>query len=154
MKKYEKNFSGKYEQDADSVLEKKGVDPGEPLILATLGDITKDVYAEFMIDSIGDTMADKQRNALDKTFKHLSIIQVEKWRDEYKKKGYVMLHSPMLGESFYLARDTQAFNLLKNQELVVFMESELPKLKGLEKDDIYWLHQGKKFGGTIIKEET
>ena len=60
MKKYEKNFSGKYEQDADSVLEKKGVDPGEPLILATLGDITKDVYEEFMIDSIGDTMADKQ----------------------------------------------------------------------------------------------
>ena len=34
------------------------------------------------------------------------------------------------------------------------MESELPKLKGLEKDDVYWLHQGKKFGGTIIKEGT
>ena len=34
------------------------------------------------------------------------------------------------------------------------MESELPRLKGLEKDDILWIHRGKKLGGKIVKEET
>jgi len=153
VKKSEKNFSGKYEQDADSVLEKKGVEPEEPLILATLGDITKDVYQEFFIDAVGQTVAEKQRFALDKTFKHLSIIQVEKWRDGYRKNGYVMLYSPVFQEEFYLARDDQAFKSLKNKGLVVYMESELPRLKGLEKDDILWVHRGKKFGCKIVKED-
>ena len=33
------------------------------------------------------------------------------------------------------------------------MESELPRLKGLDKEMLYWLHQGKKFGGKILKGE-
>ena len=153
MEKSEKNFSGKYEQDADSVLEKKGVAPEEPLILLTLGEITKDVYQDFFSDAVGKTVTEKQRFALDKTFKHLSVIQKEKWRDDYRKNGYVMLYSPIFQEEFYLARDDQAFKSLKNKGLVVYMESELPRLKGLEKDDILWIHRGKKLGGKIVKEE-
>ena len=64
-----------------------------------------------------------------------------------------MLHSPFLGEPFYLARDSHAFDAVKKQDLAVYMESELPRLKGLDKEMLYWLHQGKKFGGKILKEE-
>ena len=64
-----------------------------------------------------------------------------------------MLHSPDLGESFYLARDSHAFDALKKKDLAVYMESELPRLKGLDKEMLYWLHQGKKFGGKILKGE-
>lgn len=163
---------GKYESDADAVLEKKGVEPDEPLILLTLGDKTREVYKGFIDDAKGDTIADRQRDALDKTFKALDIIQVERWREQYKKQGYIMLYSPHLGEPFYLARDSHAFDILSKKEnslhqwkdklgvklaykkdLAVYMESELPRLKGLDKEMLYWLHQGKKFGGKILKGE-
>jgi len=78
---------GKYESDADAVLEKKGVEPDDPLILLTLGDKTREVYKGFIDDAKGDTIADRQRDALDKTFKQLCIIEAEKWRDSYKKNG-------------------------------------------------------------------
>ena len=144
---------GKYESDADAVLEKKGVEPDDPLILLTLGDETREVYKKFIPDAKGDTIADRQRDALNKTFKELDIIQVERWREQYKKQGYIMLHSPFLGEPFYLARDSHAFDAVKKQDLAVYMESDLPRLKGLDKEMLYWLHQGKKFGGKILKGE-
>ena len=64
------------------------------------------------------------------------------------------MHSHIFSEQFYLARDEQAFRKLnKTQDLVVYMESELPRLKGLTKDDILWVHRGKKLKGKILKEE-
>ena len=144
---------GKYESDADAVLEKKGVEPDDPLILLTLGDKTREVYKGFIDDAKGGTIADRQRDALDKTFKQLCIIEAERWRDSYKKNGYVMMYSPALEDTFYLARDSHAFDVLKNKDMVVYMESELPRLKGLDKEMLYWLHQGKKFGGKILKGE-
>ena len=36
---------GKYESDADAVLEKKGVEPDDPLILLTLGDETREAVS-------------------------------------------------------------------------------------------------------------
>jgi len=154
VEKSEKNFSGKYEQDADSVLEKKGVELEHPSILLNLGDIAREVYENFYEKEDGKTKAECQRIALDKTFKHLSIIKGEEWRDAYKKNGYVLMHSPIFSEQFYLARDEQAFRKLnKTQDLVVYMESELPRLKGLTKDDILWIHRGKKLKGKILKEE-
>ncbi len=70
-----------------------------------------------------------------------------------------MMYSPALEDTFYLARDSHAFQKkcfqwkIRNLNLAVYMESELPRLKGLDKEMLYWLHQGKKFGGKILKGE-
>ncbi len=146
-----------YEKHVDEVLERHGVDPKQPMVLKALGKEATDIYERFYQDirnnrkaSDGMTATECQMKAMDFTCKHLSIIKKDEWRDDYKKNGYVEIYSPLFKESFYLCRDKQTFKKLNRGDLVVFMESELPKLRGLEDEDLVWLYEGKKFKGVLV----
>ena len=143
-----------YEKHVDEVLERHGVEPPQPMILKALGEDAISLYEDFYKDikSVRKEMSttECQMKAMDFTCKHLAIIKMDEWRDSYKENGYIELYSPLFKESFYLCRDRQTFKKLNRGDLVVFMESELPKLRGLEDEDIAWLYEGKKFKGVIV----
>jgi hypothetical protein len=146
---------GKYEQDADAVLEKKGVSPDDPLVLPLLGPVATKLYKEkyevVARDNPDETVADNQRTALDQAFKELQLTQKNEWRDDYKRDGYLLMFSPVFDEQFYLCRDKQAFNKLNlSQPLKVYMERELLRLKGIAHDDLKCLHWAKEFHGEIV----
>jgi hypothetical protein len=146
---------GKYEQDADAVLEKKGVSPDDPLVLPLLGPVATKLYKEkyevVARDNTDETVADNQRTALDQAFKELQLTKKNEWRDDYKRDGYILMFSPIFGEQFYLCRDKQAFNKLNlSQPLKVYMERELLRLKDIKPDDLKCLHWAKEFHGEIL----
>ena len=143
-----------YEKHVDEVLERHGVEPPQPMILNALGKEATNLYHGFYKD-IKNAFSEMsttecQMKAIDLMCEHLAIIKKDEWRGWYKKNGYVKIHSPLFDETFYLCRDKQTFKKLNKENLVVFMESELPKLKGLEDEDIVWLYEGKKFKGVIM----
>ena len=143
-----------YEKHVDEVLERHGIEPKQPMILKALGKEATDIYEDFYKDIKNTrnemTTTECQMKAMDFTCKHLSIIKKDEWRDDYKRNGYVEIYSPLFNESFYLCRDKQTFKKLNKGDLVVFMESELPKLRGLEDEDLVWIYEGKKFKGVIV----
>jgi|TARA_B110000438_G_scaffold31065_1_gene30581 hypothetical protein len=146
---------GKYEQDADAVLEKKGVSPDDPLVLPLLGPVAttlyNKLYKKIASDKPDETVAENQRAALDQTFQTLQLIKKKEWRDDYKRDGYVLMFSPIFDEQFYLCRDKQAFNKLNfSQPLKVYMERELLRLKDIKTDDLKCLHWAKEFHGEIL----
>jgi hypothetical protein len=146
---------GKYEQDADAVLEKKGVSPDDPLVLPLLGSVATKIYSgiyEVVVRNNPDeTVATNQRTALDQTFQELQLVKKKEWRDDYKRDGYVLMFSPIFDEQFYLCRDKQAFNKLNfSQPLKVYMERELLRLKDIKPDDLKCLHWAKEFHGEIL----
>ena len=146
---------GKYEQDADAVLERKGVPPNDPLILPLIGPVATELfhklYKGVLKDNPGETIADSQRTALDQTFQKLQVIKAEEWREDYKRNGYVLMFSPVFDEQFYLCRDKQAFNKLNlSQPLKVYMERELKRLKDIPHDDLQCLHWAKELNGEIL----
>ena len=146
---------GKYERDADAVLEKKGVSPSDPLILPLIGPVATDLYYKnyesVSRDNPDETVAENQRTALDQTFQELHLIKKREWRDDYKRDGYVLMFSPLFDEQFYLCRDKQAFNKLNlSQPLKVYMEKELLRLKDVKPDELKCLHWAKEFHGEIL----
>ena len=147
-----------YEQHVDAVLERHGVKPKRPLILQALGDIVNEVYDKFY-DEVREekpdlTVADSQREAIDKACKHCNAIKRDEWRDEYKQNGYIKIFSPLFGEAFYLCRDSRIHKALtkgKGEDIAYFMESELKRLQGLDEEELLAVYQGKKiFKGVII----
>ena len=144
-----------YEKEASKVLDSKGHKPSRPQVLSLMGDIVNNLYDE-MHNNVKEmkpelTSVEIQREALDFTFKKLSVIKMDEWRKSFETKGYVKMFSPILGEFFYLCRD-EIFDSIKDKfDEVIYKASELPTLKGLESEDIQCLHMGKKvMKGSIL----
>ena len=120
-----------------------------------MGDIVNDLYDEMhnnvKVMKPELTSVEIQREALDFTFKKLSVIKMDEWRKSFETNGYVKMFSPILSEYFYLCRD-EIFDSIKDKfEEVVYKASELPTLKELEAEDIQCLHMGKKvMKGSIL----
>ena len=144
-----------YEKEASKVLDSKGHKPSRPQVLSLMGDIVNDLYDEMhnnvKVMKPELTSVEIQREALDFTFKKLSVIKMDEWRKSFETKGYVKMFSPILGEFFYLCRD-EIFDSIKDKfDEVIYKASELPTLKGLETEDIQCLHMGKKvMKGSIL----
>jgi len=151
---------GRFTEDAEQILEGKGVAPERPLVLQLLGRIVNDVYDNFADDNDkSKTIADRQRIALDKTFKSLNVTHIDEWRRDLERDGYVKMFSPLLCECFYLCKDDNAFNFVNkggdgvdiiDKELIAYSADELKHLKTLSKEDVKWIHLGKKFKGQLI----
>lgn len=147
-----------YEKYVDEVLERHGVKPERPLILQALGDIVNEVYDGFYGEvrkaKPDLTVADSQREAIDRACKHCSVLKKDEWRDEYKQNGYIKIFSPLFGEAFYLCRDSRTHKALtkgKGENIAYFMESELKRLQGLDEEELLTVYQGKKiFKGVIM----
>ena len=144
-----------YEKEASKILDSKGHKPSRPQVLSLMGDIVNDLYDE-MHNNVKEmkpelTSVEIQREALDFTFKKLSVIKMDEWRKSFETNGYIKLFSPVLSEYFYLCRD-EIFDSIKDKfEEVVYKASELPTLKELEAEDIQCLHMGKKvMKGSIL----
>ena len=144
-----------YEKEASKVLDSRGHKPSRPQVLSLMGDIVNDLYDEMhnnvKVMKPELTSVEIQREALDFTFKKLSVIKMDEWRKSFETKGYVKMFSPILGEFFYLCRD-EIFDSIKDKfEEVVYKASELPAFKELESEDIQCLHMGKKvMKGSIL----
>ena len=144
-----------YEKEASKILDSKGCKPSRPQVLSLMGDIVNDLYDEMhnnvKVMKPELTSVEIQREALDFTFKKLSVIKMDEWRKSFETNGYVKLFSPVLSEYFYLCRD-EIFDSIKDRfEEVVYKASELPALKELETEDIQCLHMGKKvMRGSIL----
>ena len=144
-----------YEKEASKVLDSKGHKPSRPQVLSLMGDIVNDLYDEMYNDIKENntelSSIEKQRKALDFTFKKLSVIKMDEWRKSFETNGYVKMFSPVVGEYFYLCHD-HIFDSIKDKfEEVVYKASELPALKELETEDIQCLHMGKKvMKGSIL----
>ena len=137
-----------YEKEASKVLDSKGHKPSRPQVLSLMGEIVNDLYDEMhnnvKVMKPELTSVEIQREALDFTFKKLSVIKMDEWRKSFETNGYVKMFSPILSEYFYLCRD-EIFDSIKDKfEEVVYKASELPALKELEAEDIQCLHMGKK----------
>ena len=144
-----------YEKEASKVLDSRGHKPSRPQVLSLMGDIVNDLYDEMhnnvKVMKPELTSVEIQREALDFTFKKLSVIKMDEWRKSFETNGYVKMFSPILSEYFYLCRD-EIFDSIKDKfEEVVYKASELPTLKELEAEDIQCLHMGKKvMKGSIL----
>ena len=144
-----------YEKEASKVLDSKGHKPSRPQDLSLMGEIVNDLYDEMhnnvKVMKPELTSVEIQREALDFTFKKLSVIKMDEWRKSFETKGYVKMFSPILSEYFYLCRD-EIFDSIKDKfDEVIYKASELPTLKGLESEDIQCLHMGKKvMKGSIL----
>ena len=141
---------GRFTKDAEEILEGKGVAPERPLVLQLLGRIVNEVYDNFADDNDkSKTIADRQRIALDKTFKSLNVTHIDEWRRDLERDGYVKMFSPLLGECFYLCKDDDSVDII-DKELIAYSADELKHLKTLTKEDVKWIHLGKKFKGQLI----
>ena len=144
-----------YEKEASKVLDSRGHKPSRPQVLSLMGDIVNDLYDEMhnnvKVMKPELTSVEIQREALDFTFKKLSVIKMDEWRKSFETNGYVKMFSPVVGEYFYLCHD-HIFDSIKDKfEEVVYKASELPALKELETEDIQCLHMGKKvMKGSIL----
>ena len=144
-----------YEKEASKVLDSKGHKPSRTQVLSLMGDIVNDLYDEMhnnvKVMKPELTSIEMQREALDFTFKKLSVIKMDEWRKSFETNGYVKMFSPILSEYFYLCRD-DIFDSIKDKfDEVIYKASELPTLKGLETEDIQCLHMGKKvMKGSIL----
>ena len=144
-----------YEKEASKILDSKGHKPSRPQVLSLMGEIVNDLYDEMhnnvKVMKPELTSVEIQREALDFTFKKLSVIKMDEWRKSFETNGYVKMFSPILSEYFYLCRD-EIFDSIKDKfEEVVYKASELPALKELEAEDIQCLHMGKKvMKGSIL----
>lgn len=151
---------GKYEDDAEGILEGKGIEPERPLVLQLLGKIVNDVYDNFYESKVGMTKAESQQVAIDKTFDHLSVTKIKEWREDYDRDGYVKMFSPLLDDMFYICRNDIMFQFLTrggdtctniDTGLVCYTQKELKHLKTLTSEDVKWIHLGKKFKGQLIQ---
>ena len=141
---------GRFTKDAEEILEGKGVAPERPLVLQLLGRIVNEVYDNFADDNDkSKTIADRQRIALDKTFKSLNVTHIDEWRRDLERDGYVKMFSPLLGECFYLCKGGDSVDII-DKELIAYSADELKHLKTLTKEDVKWIHLGKKFKGQLI----
>ena len=144
-----------YEKEASKILDSKGHKPSRPQVLSLMGEIVNDLYDEMhnnvKVMKPELTSVEIQREALDFTFKKLSVIKMDEWRKSFETNGYVKMFSPILSEYFYLCRD-EIFDSIKDKfDEVIYKASELPTLKGLETEDIQCLHMGKKvMKGSIL----
>ncbi len=150
---------GKFTEDAETVLEGKGVEPSRPLVLQLLGEICNDVYDNFYEPREGVTKGAAQKIALDKMCKHLSVIKKKEWRDDYERDGYIKMWSPLLNDCFYICKDDKTFKFITgggdavnktDDKLVCYTERELKRLKLLDKEDVKWIHLGKTFQGKLL----
>jgi hypothetical protein len=123
-----------------------------------MGTIVNEVYDEMYDDTKAKhpeyTSIELQRYALDYTFKKLNISKNDEWRNLLARNGYVMMWSPLLDESFYLCKDEMFDQLNGKFDEVVYKVSELEALKLLDKEDVKWMHEGKKLKGSILPQET
>ena len=151
---------GRFTEDAEEILEGKGVEPSRPLVLQLLGKIVNDVYDNFYEVKEGKTQTESQRIALDMTFDHLSVTKIKEWRDDYERDGHVKIFSPLLDDMLYICRDDDMFKFLTkggdacadiDTGLVCYTQQELKHLKTLTPEDVKWIHLGKKFKGQLIR---
>jgi hypothetical protein len=153
---------GKFTEDAEGVLESKGVDPDQPLVLQLLGDKFVELYYELYEEKVGRNKAESQRIAVDKACKALSVTDSDEWRKDFERDGYVKMWSQLLEESFYLCRNSTVFDFITGggdavtkfaEGLVCYTASELPHLKTLLPEDVKWMHEAKKFGGKLVSSK-
>jgi hypothetical protein len=151
---------GRFTEDAETILEGKGVEPSRPLVLQLLGKIVNDVYDNYYEVKEGKTQTESQKIALDMTFDHLSVTKIKEWRDDYERDGYVKIFSPLLDDMLYICRDDDMFKFLTkggdactdiDTGLVCYTQRELKHLKTLTPEDVKWIHLGKKFKGQLIQ---
>ena len=77
-----------YEKEASKVLDSRGHKPSRPQVLSLMGDIVNDLYDE-MHNNVKEmkpelTSVEIQREALDFTFKKLSVIKMDEWRKSFE----------------------------------------------------------------------
>ena len=147
-----------YEKEAAKVLDSRGCKPSRPQVLSLMGKIVNDLYDEIYNDITkdndakdGHTSIEIQREALDFTFKKLSIIKMDEGRKSFEENGYIKIYSPILEENVYLCQDHMFDSIKDRFSDVIYKASELSALKGLTTEDIKCLHMGKKvMRGSIL----
>lgn len=151
---------GKYEEDAEGILEGRGIHPERPLVLQLLGQAVNDAFDKFYHKIDGATIVQSQKVAVEKTFAHMQVVHTDEWRVDYERDGYVKLYSPLLEDMLYICRDDNMFKFLArggdacteiDTGLVVYTQRELKHLKTLSSEDVKWIHLGKTFKGQLVK---
>jgi len=62
-------------------------------------------------------------------------LQVKQAAQDYRKNGYVRIYSTALGEAVYLAQNERAAKRVPDQNIAVFLESDVEAVKGLTPDE-------------------
>ena len=82
--------------------------------------------------------------------RNLRTLQIQQATKEYRKQGWVKIYSGVLGRSVYLAKDDRAAQRVPDQNIAVFLESDLEAVKGLAPEEARVLLEARiLFGGPI-----
>lgn len=77
-----------------------------------------------------------------------SIVSKDEAKDLLKKRGWIMIKSDLLNDIIYIAMDSKV--QIPGNPAVVYTPDELRALKGLEPQDVMFLHGMKiAYGGKI-----
>lgn len=85
--------------------------------------------------------------------RNLRTLQIQQATKEYRKQGWVKIYSGVLGRSVYLAKDDRAAQRVPDQNIAVFLESDLEAVKGLAPEEARVLLEARiLFGGPVTVE--
>ncbi len=123
-------------------------------ILDHLDETSREAFREYVDLMTGPKfrmpLEQAQLEASRLVLRNLRTLQIQQATKEYRKQGWVKIYSGVLGRSVYLAKDDRAAQRVPDQNIAVFLESDLEAVKGLAPDEARVLLEARMlFGGPI-----
>ena len=93
-----------------------------------------------------------RKEALKLVLRNLRILQVKQATQDYRQDGYIKIFSTVLDKAVYLAQNERVAKCVPDQDIAVFLESDLEAVKNLGKEETKVLLEARiLFGGPIKK---
>ncbi|MCH7500227.1 MAG: hypothetical protein IH886_09490 [Nitrospinae bacterium] len=108
-------------------------------ILEHLDETSRGAFREY-VDLMNDPkfkmpIEQARQEAMRLVLRNLRTLQIQQAAKDYRKQGWVKIYSTVLGRAVYLVRVQQAVKRLPDQDIPIFLESDIEEVKGLTSDE-------------------
>jgi len=123
-------------------------------ILEHLDETSREAFQEYVDLMTGPKfkmpLEQARTEASQLVLRNLRTLQIKQATKEYRKQGWVKIYSTTLSQAIYLVKDQTALRRVPDQDIPIFIESDLEALKGLAPEEARVLLEARiLFGGPV-----
>ena len=127
------------------ILDTLTFDRGQADFIGHLTQVERNQYFSLL-----ENMTEREAGAI--IARNRRLFQLEQAAQDYRRYGYIKIFSTVLGKAVYLAQNERAAKCVPDQDIAVFLESDIEAVKNLGKEETKVLLEARiLFGGRIKK---
>jgi len=126
-------------------------------ILDHLDETSREAFREYVDLMTGPKfrmpLEQAQLEASRLVLRNLRTLQINQAAQDYQRYGYVKIFSTVLNRAIYLAQEKGAAKRVPDQDIPIFLESEIEAVKGLTSDEAKVLLEARILFGGLVRVE-